>query len=93
MEKIIDGKAIAADIREEIAADVAALKEQGGTPGLAGVLVGVLFGEVWRLLEIGGWDMVCPVWCEWWNDQELKQKCARARGEDTTQLTQTTKSE
>ena len=40
MEKIIDGKAIAADIREEIAADVATLKEQGVTPGLAVVLVG-----------------------------------------------------
>jgi methylenetetrahydrofolate dehydrogenase (NADP+)/methenyltetrahydrofolate cyclohydrolase len=40
VDKIIDGKAIAADIREEIAADVVALKEQGVTPGLAVVLVG-----------------------------------------------------
>ena len=40
MEKIIDGKAIAADIREEIAADVVALKKQGVTPGLAVVLMG-----------------------------------------------------
>lgn len=40
MDKIIDGKAIAADIRKEIAADVVALKEQGVTPGLAVVLVG-----------------------------------------------------
>jgi methylenetetrahydrofolate dehydrogenase (NADP+) / methenyltetrahydrofolate cyclohydrolase len=40
VDKIIDGKAIAAEIREEIAADVAALKEQGVTPGLAVVLVG-----------------------------------------------------
>ena len=40
MDKIIDGKAIAADIRAEIAADVAVLKEQGVTPGLAVVLVG-----------------------------------------------------
>ena len=40
MDKIIDGKAIAADIREEIAADVVALKKQGVTPGLAVVLVG-----------------------------------------------------
>ena len=40
MDKIIDGKAIAAEIREEIAADVVALKEQGVTPGLAVVLVG-----------------------------------------------------
>jgi methylenetetrahydrofolate dehydrogenase (NADP+)/methenyltetrahydrofolate cyclohydrolase len=38
--KIIDGKAIAAEIREEIAADVVALKEKGVTPGLAVVLVG-----------------------------------------------------
>jgi methylenetetrahydrofolate dehydrogenase (NADP+)/methenyltetrahydrofolate cyclohydrolase len=40
VDKIIDGKAIAADIREEIAADVVALKERGVTPGLAVVLVG-----------------------------------------------------
>jgi methylenetetrahydrofolate dehydrogenase (NADP+)/methenyltetrahydrofolate cyclohydrolase len=38
--KIIDGKAIAAEIREEIAADVSSLKGQGVTPGLAVVLVG-----------------------------------------------------
>ncbi len=40
MEKIIDGKAIAAEIRQEIAADVVALKARGVTPGLAVVLVG-----------------------------------------------------
>jgi len=40
MDKIIDGKAIAAKIREEIAAGVAALKDKGVTPGLAVVLVG-----------------------------------------------------
>ena len=40
MDKIIDGKAIAAEIREEIAADVVALEKQGVTPGLAVVLVG-----------------------------------------------------
>jgi methylenetetrahydrofolate dehydrogenase (NADP+)/methenyltetrahydrofolate cyclohydrolase len=40
MAKIIDGKAIAAKLREEIAAGVAALKEQSVTPGLAVVLVG-----------------------------------------------------
>lgn len=40
MGQIIDGKAIAADIREEIAAETAALIEQGVTPGLAVVLVG-----------------------------------------------------
>lgn len=38
--KIIDGKAIAAEIRTEVAAEVAALKEQGIQPGLAVVLVG-----------------------------------------------------
>ncbi|MBJ6725098.1 bifunctional methylenetetrahydrofolate dehydrogenase/methenyltetrahydrofolate cyclohydrolase FolD [Geomesophilobacter sediminis] len=37
---IIDGKAIAAKIRGEIARDTAALKEKGVTPGLAVVLVG-----------------------------------------------------
>jgi len=40
MDKIIDGKAIAAKIREEIAAGVAAVKARGVTPGLAVVLVG-----------------------------------------------------
>lgn len=36
----IDGKAIAADIRREIAAQVVELKKQGITPGLAVILVG-----------------------------------------------------
>jgi methylenetetrahydrofolate dehydrogenase (NADP+)/methenyltetrahydrofolate cyclohydrolase len=40
MDKIIDGKAIAAKIREEIAAGVVMLKSQRITPGLAVVLVG-----------------------------------------------------
>lgn len=40
MEKIIDGKAISAEIREKIAADVVQLKSQGITPGLGVVLVG-----------------------------------------------------
>lgn len=40
MEKIIDGKALAAQLREEIAAGAAELKGQGVTPGLAVVLVG-----------------------------------------------------
>ncbi|MFN2525159.1 MAG: bifunctional 5,10-methylenetetrahydrofolate dehydrogenase/5,10-methenyltetrahydrofolate cyclohydrolase [Actinomycetota bacterium] len=38
--KIIDGKAIAAEIRKEVAAEVAGLGESGITPGLATVLVG-----------------------------------------------------
>jgi methylenetetrahydrofolate dehydrogenase (NADP+)/methenyltetrahydrofolate cyclohydrolase len=40
VDKLIDGKAIAAEIRQEIAADVVALKGRGVTPGLAVVLVG-----------------------------------------------------
>ena len=40
MATIIDGKAIAAKFRKEIAADVAALTAQGFQPGLAVVLVG-----------------------------------------------------
>ncbi len=40
MAKLIDGKAIAAQIRGEVAAEVAALKEQGITVGLAVILVG-----------------------------------------------------
>ena len=38
--KIIDGKQIAADIREELKAEVAGLKEQGIVPGLGVILVG-----------------------------------------------------
>ena len=40
MATIIDGKAIAAQLRAEIAAETAALEEQGVTPGLAVILVG-----------------------------------------------------
>jgi methylenetetrahydrofolate dehydrogenase (NADP+)/methenyltetrahydrofolate cyclohydrolase len=38
--QLIDGKAIAARIREEIRAEVARLKQEGATPGLAVLLVG-----------------------------------------------------
>ena len=38
--QLIDGKAFAARLREEVAADVAALREQGVQPGLAVVIVG-----------------------------------------------------
>jgi methylenetetrahydrofolate dehydrogenase (NADP+)/methenyltetrahydrofolate cyclohydrolase len=38
--KLIDGKKIAAEIRSEVKAEVAALKKKGITPGLAVVLVG-----------------------------------------------------
>ena len=38
--QIIDGKAFAAKVREQVAAEVAALKAKGITPGLAVVLVG-----------------------------------------------------
>ena len=40
MAQLINGKAIAATIRGEIAAETAALKENGITPGLAVILVG-----------------------------------------------------
>ena len=40
MATIIDGKAIAAQLRAEIAAETAVLKETGVTPGLAVILVG-----------------------------------------------------
>jgi len=40
VDKIIDGKAIAASLRQAIAADTAKLTAQGTTPGLAVVLVG-----------------------------------------------------
>lgn len=38
--QVIDGKLIAQQVRDEVAADVAKLKEQGVTPGLAVILVG-----------------------------------------------------
>jgi methylenetetrahydrofolate dehydrogenase (NADP+)/methenyltetrahydrofolate cyclohydrolase len=39
--RVIDGKAVAAAVRERVKVDVAAYKEEtGGTPGLATVLVG-----------------------------------------------------
>lgn len=40
MTKILDGKAIAAEMREEIKVDVARLAKQGTVPGLAVLLVG-----------------------------------------------------
>ena len=40
MAKLIDGKAIAAQIRDEVAQETQALKSCGVTPGLAVVLVG-----------------------------------------------------
>ena len=38
--KIIDGKCVAAEMREELKADVAELKKKGITPGLGVILVG-----------------------------------------------------
>ena len=38
--ELIDGKAIAADVRTDVARDVAALRERGVVPGLTVVLVG-----------------------------------------------------
>lgn len=38
--RVIDGKAIAAEVRAQVARDVAAMKAKGVTPGLAVVLVG-----------------------------------------------------
>ncbi|MCL1910160.1 MAG: bifunctional 5,10-methylene-tetrahydrofolate dehydrogenase/5,10-methylene-tetrahydrofolate cyclohydrolase, partial [Kiritimatiellaeota bacterium] len=38
--KIIDGKQVSADIRAEIAAEVALLKTRGVEPGLAVILIG-----------------------------------------------------
>jgi methylenetetrahydrofolate dehydrogenase (NADP+) / methenyltetrahydrofolate cyclohydrolase len=40
MAEIIDGKAVAARVRAEVAADVKSLQQKGVTPGLAVVLVG-----------------------------------------------------
>lgn len=40
MSKIIDGKSVAAVVREEIKAEVAGLKEEGTTPQMAIILVG-----------------------------------------------------
>lgn len=40
MAKLIDGKVISAAVKAEVAAEVAALKEKGITPGLAVIIVG-----------------------------------------------------
>ncbi|MBO5007042.1 MAG: bifunctional methylenetetrahydrofolate dehydrogenase/methenyltetrahydrofolate cyclohydrolase, partial [Clostridia bacterium] len=40
MAQIIDGKKISAQIREEIAAEVAQMKAEGTVPGLAVIIVG-----------------------------------------------------
>ena len=40
MAKLIDGKVISAAVKSEVAAEVAALKEKGVTPGLAVIIVG-----------------------------------------------------
>ncbi len=40
MAKIIDGKAVSAKVRAEVAAETAELKKQGVTPGLAVIIVG-----------------------------------------------------
>ncbi len=40
MAKIIDGKAVSAKVRAEVAAETAQLKEKGITPGLAVIIVG-----------------------------------------------------
>ena len=43
--RIIDGKAIAAEIRQEVAGETKGLIDDGVTPGLATVLVGVDTGS------------------------------------------------
>lgn len=40
MAKILDGKAVSASVKEQVANETAALKEKGITPGLAVVIVG-----------------------------------------------------
>lgn len=40
MAQIIDGKKVSAQVKERVAAEVAALKEKGVTPGLAVIIVG-----------------------------------------------------
>lgn len=40
MAQIIDGKKVSAEVKARVAAEVAALKEKGVTPGLAVIIVG-----------------------------------------------------
>ena len=40
MSQIIDGKAVSRQVREQVAARTAQLKEMGVTPGLAVIIVG-----------------------------------------------------
>ena len=69
--RIIDGKAIAADVRKEVAKDVAALKSTHGlTPGLAVVLIGedpaskvYVKNKAAQTVEVGmnSWEHKLPV--------------------------------
>ena len=46
--QIIDGKQVASQVLEEVERDIARLREQGITPGLAVVLVGMA-GCIWPI--------------------------------------------
>ena len=62
MAHIIDGKKISAEIRAEIAADVAKMKEGGKTPGLAVIIVGENpASKVYDLLSAA--LKLLSVWC------------------------------
>ena len=64
--KILDGKAISAEIRQELKEEVSRLKQRGIVPGLAGVLVGEDPGSVTYVglkskacEEVGVKEMMC----------------------------------
>jgi methylenetetrahydrofolate dehydrogenase (NADP+)/methenyltetrahydrofolate cyclohydrolase len=50
MGRILDGAAIAAAIKEEVAGEVRELAAQGIRPGLAAVLVGHVPAPIWDFL-------------------------------------------
>ena len=61
MAKLIDGKAVSASVRAQVAEEVEQLKQQGVTPGLAVVIVGedVYKRQIWSCSQKWRMPMAC----------------------------------
>ena len=69
---ILDGKALAASIKKDLAVRVIELKKKGITPGLGTVLVGddpgshsYVGGKHRDCQEVGVTSVVYSAWCDW----------------------------
>ncbi|MBI2851789.1 MAG: bifunctional 5,10-methylene-tetrahydrofolate dehydrogenase/5,10-methylene-tetrahydrofolate cyclohydrolase [Chloroflexi bacterium] len=85
--KILDGRAISAQIREDLKGEVDRLKERGITPGLAGVLVGEDPGSVTYVglkakacEEVGVAELMCRL-PDTVTEQELLSNIERLNGD------------